>query len=122
MDPNDTARPPSRVIASILEATQLAASPVALSPCLRCAHSTVLQLSDNSQDTPAGLEASPYPFAMTVALAASTAFMTPVSSPVNMLVVGPGNYRFVDFVKIGVPLAMIALVVTVLLVPVLMPL
>ena len=70
----------------------------------------------------AGLEASPYPFAMTVALAASTAFMTPVSSPVNMLVVGPGNYRFVDFVKIGVPLAMIALVVTVLLVPVLLPL
>ena len=59
---------------------------------------------------------------MTVALAASTAFMTPVSSPVNMLVVGPGNYRFVDFVKIGVPLAMIALVVTVLLVPVLLPL
>ena len=45
-----------------------------------------------------------------------------VSSPVNMLVVGPGNYRFVDFVKIGVPLAMIALVVTVLLVPVLLPL
>ena len=59
---------------------------------------------------------------MTVALAASTAFMTPVSSPVNMLVVGPGNYRFVEFVKIGVPLAMIALVVTVLLVPVLLPL
>ena len=52
----------------------------------------------------AGLEASPYPFAMTVALAASTAFMTPVSSPVNMLVVGPGNYRFVDFVRVGVPL------------------
>ena len=35
---------------------------------------------------------SPYPFAMIVALAASTAFMTPVSSPVNTLVVAPGNY------------------------------
>ncbi|MEZ5864094.1 MAG: SLC13 family permease [Geminicoccaceae bacterium] len=44
------------------------------------------------------LGASPYPFAMTVALAASTAFMTPVSSPVNTLVVGPGNYVFADFV------------------------
>jgi len=59
MDPNDTARPPSRVIASILEATQLSDNPVALSPCLRCEHSTVLQLSDNTQDTPAGLAASP---------------------------------------------------------------
>ena len=49
------------------------------------------------------LHASPYPFAMIVALAASTAFMTPISSPVNTLVVGPGNYAFGDFVRIGVP-------------------
>lgn len=67
------------------------------------------------------LDVSPYPLAMTVALAASAAFMTPVSSPVNTLVVGPGNYRFGDFVKIGVPFAMVALVVTVLLVPLLLP-
>ena len=39
------------------------------------------------------LGASPYPFAMTVALAASAAFMTPVSSPVNTLVVGPRQLR-----------------------------
>lgn len=69
----------------------------------------------------ADLGASPYPFAMTVALAASTAFMTPVSSPVNTLVVGPGNYSFIDFVKIGVPFSIITLVVCVLLVPVLLP-
>jgi di/tricarboxylate transporter len=50
------------------------------------------------------LNASAYPFAMTVALAASAAFMTPISSPVNTLVLGPGQYRFNDFVKIGVPL------------------
>lgn len=68
-----------------------------------------------------GLQASPYPFAMTVALAASAAFMTPVSSPVNTLVVGPGNYTFFDFVRIGVPMTVIALIVTVLLVPVLLP-
>ncbi|GAB3513443.1 SLC13 family permease [Pseudoxanthomonas daejeonensis] len=60
---------------------------------------------------------SPYPFAMTVALAASTAFMTPVSSPVNALVVGPGGYRFVDFVKVGTPLAVLTLLLVVLLVP-----
>jgi di/tricarboxylate transporter len=69
----------------------------------------------------ADLGVSPYPFAMIVALAASTAFMTPVSSPVNTLVVGPGNYRFGDFIRIGVPFSVISLVVCVLLVPVLLP-
>jgi di/tricarboxylate transporter len=66
--------------------------------------------------------ASPYPFAMIVALAASTAFMTPVSSPVNTLVVTPGNYTFGDFVRIGVPFSLIVLVVSVILVPWLLPL
>lgn len=65
--------------------------------------------------------ASPYPFAMTVALAASAAFMTPVSSPVNTLVVGPGNYTFGDFIKVGVPFTVVVLLVTVLLVPVILP-
>jgi di/tricarboxylate transporter len=67
------------------------------------------------------LNASPYPFAMIVALAASTAFMTPISSPVNTLVVGPGNYVFGDFVRIGVPFALLVLVVSVFLVSWLMP-
>ena len=68
------------------------------------------------------LGASPYPFAMIVALAASTAFMTPVSSPVNTLVVGPGQLRFGDFVRVGVPFTVVVLVVSVLLVPLLLPL
>ena len=67
------------------------------------------------------LGASPYPFAMTVALAASAAFMTPISSPVNTLVVGPGNYTFGDFVKIGVPFTMVVMMVSLLLVPWLLP-
>ncbi|TVR10553.1 MAG: SLC13 family permease [Salinarimonadaceae bacterium] len=67
------------------------------------------------------LGASPYPFALTVALAASTAFMTPVSSPVNTLVVGPGDYRFFDFVRIGTPFAFVAMLTTVILVPILLP-
>jgi len=65
---------------------------------------------------------SPYPFAMIVALAASTAFVTPVSSPVNTLVVTPGNYTFSDFVKVGGPFALIAMVVCVFLVPLVFPL
>jgi di/tricarboxylate transporter len=68
------------------------------------------------------MNASPYPFAMIVALAASTAFMTPISSPVNTLVVGPGNYKFGDFVKVGVPFSLIVMVVSVILVPLLLPL
>jgi di/tricarboxylate transporter len=68
------------------------------------------------------LQASPYPFAMIVALAASTAFMTPVSSPVNTLVVAPGNYTFGDFMRIGVPFSVIVLIVCVILVPWLLPL
>lgn len=68
------------------------------------------------------LGASPLPFALIVALAASAAFMTPISSPVNTLVVGPGHYRFGDFVKIGVPFTLLVMLVSVLLVPWLFPL
>jgi di/tricarboxylate transporter len=68
------------------------------------------------------LGVSPYPFVMTVALAASAAFMTPISSPVNTLVLVPGKYRFGDFVRIGVPFTIIVLLLTVLLVPWLLPL
>ena len=68
------------------------------------------------------MHASPYPFAMIVALAASTAFMTPVSSPVNTLVVAPGNYTFGNFVRVGVPFSIIVLIVCVVLVPWLLPL
>jgi di/tricarboxylate transporter len=67
------------------------------------------------------LGVSPYPFAMTVAVAASAAYMTPVSSPVNTLVVGPGNYGMGDFVRVGVPLAVLVLVVAVVLIPWLFP-
>jgi di/tricarboxylate transporter len=65
---------------------------------------------------------SPYPYLMTVALAASTAFATPVASPVNTLVMGPGAYKFNDFVKVGVPLQILTMVVTLLSVPLLFPL
>jgi len=64
---------------------------------------------------------SPYPFTMIVAIAASAAFMTPVSSPVNTLVMVPGNYRFGDFVRIGVPFTLMVMVASILLVPVLFP-
>jgi len=64
----------------------------------------------------------PQAFLMTVALAASTAYATPVASPVNTLVMAAGNYRFKDYAKVGIPLIFISMVITVLLLPLLWPL
>ncbi len=48
------------------------------------------------------MNVSPLPFAMVIGVAASAAFMTPVSSlPVNTLILEPGGYKFADFIKIG---------------------
>lgn len=47
--------------------------------------------------------------------------MIPVSSPVNMLVIGPGNDRFADFLRIGVPVIRGTMAVSVLLVPIVLP-
>ncbi|WP_118987421.1 SLC13 family permease [Photorhabdus sp. CRCIA-P01] len=64
---------------------------------------------------------SPMPFAMIIGVAASAAFMTPVSSPVNTLVLGPGGYKFSDFVRLGVPFTILVMVISVLIVPWLFP-
>jgi di/tricarboxylate transporter len=64
---------------------------------------------------------SPYPLAVAVVIAASAAFVTPVSSPVVTLVVEPGRYRFVDFVKVGVPLLVLAWAATLLVAPLVFP-
>jgi di/tricarboxylate transporter len=67
------------------------------------------------------LEVSPYPFAVAVLIAASAAFATPVSTPVVTLVVEPGRYKFMDFVKVGVPLVLVTYLVTLLLAPLVFP-
>lgn len=64
----------------------------------------------------------PQAFLMTVALAASTAYATPVASSVNTLVMGAGHYRFKDFARIGIPLILISMLITILLLPILWPL
>lgn len=64
----------------------------------------------------------PQAFLMTIALAASTAYATPVASSVNTLVMGAGNYRFKDFARVGVPLIILSMLITVLLLPLLFPL
>lgn len=67
------------------------------------------------------MEVSPMPFAMVIGVAASAAFMTPVSSPVNTLVLGPGGYKFADFLKFGVPFTFIVMLISIAVIPVLFP-
>ncbi len=93
--------------------------------------SGVSQLVSNTATTvlaaPIALTAStamginPDPILMTVAIAASTAFLTPVASPVNTLVYNPGDYRFGDFARVGLPLQALLLATTLLIVPLLYP-
>ena len=64
---------------------------------------------------------APQPLLMAVALSASSAFATPVASPVNTLVLGSGKYRFSDFVKVGLPLQALVMAVTIVVVPMIFP-
>lgn len=68
------------------------------------------------------LGVSPYALTMVIALAASASFMSPVSHPVNVLVMGPGGYRFKDYIKVGLPLTLVVLLVTLLVLPLFWPL
>lgn len=68
------------------------------------------------------LGVQPYSFLMTVAVAASMAFASPVASPVNTLVMGAGNYRFADYVKIGIPLIILTMIISIIVLPILFPL
>lgn len=61
---------------------------------------------------------SPYPLMMGVALSASAAYLSPVGHPANMLVMGPGGYRFGDYIRVGLPLTLVTLAVVVLILPV----
>lgn len=58
--------------------------------------------------------ADPHGLEMAVAVASSTAFMTPLSSPVNMLVMNPGGYKFGDFFKFGAPFSIIVMIISLL--------
>ncbi|MGB5628369.1 MAG: SLC13 family permease [Woeseiaceae bacterium] len=59
---------------------------------------------------------------MAVAMAASASFTSPISHPANILVMGPGGYRFVDYLKVGVPLTIVVFITVMVLLPVLWPL
>ena len=72
--------------------------------------------------TAGDLNLSPQSLMMIVAIAASAAFMSPVGHPANVLVMGPGGYRFSDYLKVGIPLTILVLIVTLLVLPIFWPL
>jgi di/tricarboxylate transporter len=65
---------------------------------------------------------APQALMMAVAMAASASFMTPISHPANILVMGPGGYRFMDYFKVGGILTLVVLIVIMFILPVFWPL
>ena len=65
--------------------------------------------------------ADPHAVLMAIAVAASCAFATPVGTPPNTLVLGPGGYKFFDYVKAGVPLVLVSFVVSLIVIPIVWP-
>ena len=72
-------------------------------------------------ETARQLHLNPRSFAMMIAVAASCSYLTPLE-PSSLMVYGPGKYRFLDFVKVGLPLTFLIYAIAILLVPWLWPL
>lgn len=63
------------------------------------------------------MDVQPQAYAMAIAVSASLAFISPISTPVTTLIMTPGNYRFKDFMKIGVPLTVLLTIISLILLP-----
>lgn len=68
-----------------------------------------------------GIGASPHAVLMAIAVAASCAFATPVGTPPNTLVLGPGGYKFMDYVKAGSGLVVVCFIVSIIIIPIVWP-
>lgn len=82
----------------------------------------VLLMAPIALSAAADLGISPVAPVMAIAIAAAASFASPVAHPANVLVMGPGGYRFVDYVKLGLPLTLLVFMVAMLLLPVVWPL
>jgi di/tricarboxylate transporter len=67
------------------------------------------------------LDVSAAPFMIAVAVSASTAFLTPVGTTTNAMVMTAGGYKFMDYMRVGAPLLLLFLITTLLLVPLIWP-
>jgi di/tricarboxylate transporter len=73
-------------------------------------------------DIALGLGANPQPFVLATVIGASTSFLTPVGHQANVLVLGPGGYRFFDYTRVGGPLNLVILIATLVSLPLIWPL
>lgn len=64
---------------------------------------------------------SPFPVLMAIGIAASCAFTTPVATPPNTLILGPGKFHFMDYVKVGLPLVLVSMIVCTVIIPLVWP-
>ena len=64
---------------------------------------------------------SPFPVLMAIGIAASCAFTTPVATPPNTLILGPGKFHFMDYVKVGLPLVVVSMIVCTVIIPLVWP-
>ena len=90
--------------------------------CVICKASPAKLRSPIVLKTATEMGVSPQAMMMAVAMAASASFTSPISHPANVLVMGPGGYRFVDYVKVGVPLTLLIFVIVMLALPIFWPL
>lgn len=118
-------------IATTLTNTLGEAGPLVVMGSLFLLTATFTQVLSNTATTvivaPIGLATSielgiqPHAFLMAIAIAASMAFASPVASPVNTLVMGAGHYTFSIYMKIGIPLIVVMMIITMILLPLFFP-
>ena len=82
----------------------------------------VVLMSPIVLSTMADMGFRPEPGMMAIAVAAGASFLSPISHPANILVMGPGGYRFADYLRVGVPLLVIVFIVASILLPIVWPL
>ncbi len=82
---------------------------------------TVLVVTPIAVAISSAMEVSVQPFMMALTVAGAAAFMTPIATPVNLMVLQPGGYRFGDYWKLGLPLMLVFLAVAVAYVPLVWP-
>lgn len=121
-----------KIIADILiKALGDTASPYVITAGLFLLTCTLTQFMTNTASTALlapigiaiaqGLGADPRAVLIAIAIAASCAFATPVGTAPNTLVLGPGNYRFIDYIKVGGPLIVVCFIVSVIIIPIVWP-